>query len=624
MAYLALYREWRPRRFAEVIGQDHVVRTLVNALKSEKLAHAYLFCGPRGTGKTSVAKILARAVNCLGPEGGDPCGQCGQCMEIEAGMSMDVTEIDAASNRGIDEVRDLREKVKFAPSSGKVRVFIVDEVHMLTNEAFNALLKTLEEPPAHVMFILATTEPHRVPLTILSRCQRFDFHRVGDREMMDRLIKVAGGAGISVDREALELIVKASEGAVRDGLSILDQAAAYSGGRIGVDEIHSILGTVREDLLVRSARGLAGGRAGEVLGLVGEVADQGKDLRIFLRELNAHLRGEMLAATGSGGPGEEEADRLARVLHLLSGTEQDMRWSTQPRVLLEVAVVRAARILGSPGAAGGPDHVEELSARVRELEGLVARLAGRTLQDSWAPVPALDSGREPAPQPSFRPGPASGNSAPFKKGGRENSGDAPAAAAKTVPKAGDDQNRASEKNDSPVYPAYNDVGQENLVRENSGPMAADKVEANGGGGSDLLLKKIETRWNDILEVARKVCPHIAPHLAQGKGWPMEVEGNTLTIGFPRAEAYAPLAVGILDSSSNRRELSELIKSVCQADLRLRLEVSDRKPPRKAKQQKKVVRPDDVEALFGKDEEIPADGFDGFDSWADSRPGDLKK
>lgn len=612
MAYLALYREWRPRRFAEVIGQDHVVRTLVNALKSEKLAHAYLFCGPRGTGKTSVAKILARAVNCLGPEEGDPCGQCGQCMEIEAGMSMDVTEIDAASNRGIDEVRDLREKVKFAPSSGKVRVFIVDEVHMLTNEAFNALLKTLEEPPAHAMFILATTEPHRVPLTILSRCQRFDFHRVGDREMMDRLIKVAGGAGISVEREALELIVKASEGAVRDGLSILDQAAAYSGGRIGVDEIHSILGTVREDLLARSARGLAGGRAGEVLGLVGEVADQGKDLRIFLRELNAHLRGEMLAATGSGGPGEEEADRLARVLHLLSGTEQDMRWSTQPRVLLEVAVVRAARILGSPGAAGGPD-LEELSARVRELEGLVARLAGRTLQDSRAQVPALDSGREPASQPSFRPGPASGNGGPFKKGGRENLGDTPAAAAKTVPKAGDDQNRASEKNDSPVYPAYNDVGKENLVRENSGPMAAHKAEANGGGGSDLLLKKIETRWNDILEVARKVCPHIAPHLAQGKGWPLEVEGNTLTIGFPRAEAYAPLAVGILDSSSNRRELSELIKSVCQADLRLRLEVSDRKPPRKAKQQKKVVRPDDVEALFGKDEEIPADGFDGFDS-----------
>ncbi len=603
MTYLALYREWRPRTFAEVVGQDHVVRTLVNALKNQRLSHAYLFCGPRGTGKTSIAKILARAVNCRRPEGEDPCGQCGPCREIEAGTSMDVTEIDAASNRGIDEVRDLREKVRFAPSSGKVRVFIVDEVHMLTNEAFNALLKTLEEPPAHAMFILATTEPHRVPLTILSRCQRFDFHRVGDREMLDRLKTVAEASGIGIDREALELIVKAADGAVRDGLSILDQAAAYGGNRVGLDEIHGILGTVREDLLKKAARWLMEGRAGEVLGLVGEVSDQGKDLRLFLRELNSHLRGVMLDMLGSGNPEDDRVDRLSLAIHRLAAAEQDMRWSTQPRVVMEVSLVRAARILA--GSAGGRDGIGELAARLREVEGLLARLAGRVSAGGSEPAPGAGRGEAagpaaavPGPEPARRKDPPAPVPSPQPEEG-----------AGGVSRAGGEGGAGREKEGcrpagpggkGKSLPSYNDRSGA------AGPKAVPEPAMPD------LLRKIDSRWNDILEVARKVCPHIASHLTQGKGWPLELEGNTLTIGFPRSETYAPLALGILESEANRRELSDLIRSVCQADLRIRLVASDRKLPGRARQQKKTVRPEDVEALFGRDEEIPADTFEGFD------------
>ncbi|MCL6610386.1 MAG: DNA polymerase III subunit gamma/tau [Peptococcaceae bacterium] len=609
MAYLALYREWRPRTFDEVVGQDHVVRTLVNALKNQKLSHAYLFCGPRGTGKTSIARILAKAVNCLRPDGGNPCGQCGTCREIETGACMDVTEIDAASNRGIDEVRELREKVRFAPSSGKVRVFIIDEVHMLTNEAFNALLKTLEEPPAQAMLILATTEPHRVPLTILSRCQRFDFHRIGDRDMLEHLGAVAQASGISISPEALELVVRAAEGAVRDGLSILDQAAAYGGNCIGVDEIHGILGTVREDLLNKAARWLMEGRAGDVLGLVGEISDQGKDLRIFLRELNSHLRRVLLEKLDPEGPGGEEIDRLSLVIHRLAAAEQDMRWSSQPRVLLEVAMVRAARVLAG-AAAGDAGRVGELAARLREIEGLVARLAGRVNGEGSV---TGQCGTRPDPPPAEVPGretrraavpPAAGHG---PDPGRE----------KTAEAAGSGRKEGRVDNSPASSPPG---GLKNSPAGPAGLPAGNEAPAAGKAGDPVtkmpdLLKKIDSRWNDILEVARRACPHIASYLTQGKGWPLELEGNTLTIGFPRAESYAPVAVGILESEANRRELSGLIKEVCQADLRIRLVATDRKPPGRAGQTKKTVQSGDIEALFGKEEGDPADAAEDFDARA---------
>jgi DNA polymerase-3 subunit gamma/tau len=499
---------------------------------------------------------------------------------------MDVTEIDAASNRGIDEVRELREKVRFAPSSGKVRVFIIDEVHMLTNEAFNALLKTLEDPPEHVMFILATTEPHRVPLTILSRCQRFDFHRIGDREMTGRLKAVAGGTGIFVDDEALELIVRAAEGGMRDALSILDQAAAYSGNKVGVDEIHGILGTVREDLLRDLAAGLMSGRCGEVLQLIGDIADQGRDLRIFLKEFNAYLRKAMLDLAVPPGHGGDQIDRLSYVIEKLAGTEQEMRWSTQPRVLLEVAMVRAARVLSGKSGGPGEERLGELAARLSEVEGLVAELAAKVNSGSHQPANAdrlHNAGPDTAPPPEKTGQTQYEYSRPEKAEKRET---APAHHVKESAKVND---------------GMKPPGSGGAEEESRPPMPAD-----------LLLKKIDSRWNDILEMARRIYPNIATHLTQGKSWPLAVQGKTLTIAFPKSEAYASLAVGILENEANRKELSKLIKSVCKEELSVHLVESDRKPPRRTRPQKKAVNPEDVEALFGKGEEMPADGFEGFE------------
>ncbi|HBV99217.1 MAG TPA: DNA polymerase III subunit gamma/tau [Desulfotomaculum sp.] len=592
MAYLALYREWRPRTFGEVVGQEHVVRTLVNALGSGRISHAYLFCGPRGTGKTSIAKILSRAVNCASPvEKGSPCGQCDSCRDIEAGASMDVTEIDAASNRGIDEVRDLREKIKFAPSSGRYRVFIIDEVHMLTNEAFNALLKTLEEPPGHAMFILATTEPHRVPLTILSRCQRFDFHRIGDDEMAARLREVAEGSGITVDDGAVRLIVRAAEGGMRDALGMLDQAAAYSGSLVGVEEIHRILGTVREELLDAVVKGLMAGLAGEVLDLIGEVAGQGKDLRVFARDINSRLRREMLDRMGAPRPESEEIDRLCRIIGRLAAAEQEMRWSTQPRILLEVAVVRAARIMSLGDSGTVEDMIGEMTARISELEGLVAGLGGKQVSSPAAfNVPGARPGK---PEKYISPGEQGISSAPAgRKAGLPNPPD------------------KGEIADPGII--YNVAASKKEVRPPAQSVEERPGQNPGVKNIATIFSRIDSRWNDMLETARKVYPNIATHLTQGKGWPLETDGKTLTIAFPKSGAYTPLAMGILQNEINIKELSDLIKSVCQEDLRVRLVESDKKPPAGAGRKKRSVHPDDVEALFGKAEDLPEEDFEGFD------------
>ncbi|MDQ7794641.1 MAG: DNA polymerase III subunit gamma/tau [bacterium] len=349
MTYLALYRQWRPRSFSEVAGQAHITRTLQNALKAGRISHAYLFTGPRGTGKTTVARILARAVNCETGPSPEPCNECAPCRSSLAGSSPDVVEIDAASHRGIDEMRDLRERVRFAPAASRYRVYVVDEVHMLTPEAFNALLKTLEEPPSHAIFVLATTEPHKIPLTVMSRCQRFDFRRLAENEIRDVLTTVAAAEEAEVQPGAVAAIARRAEGSLRDALGVLDQCLAYAGSRVDVEQVHEVLGTVQQDILDRMAGCLRQGTIVPLLELLDEVVAAGKDIRQLTRDLTEHLRGRLVAALAGSGEGWALGELLS-ALEGLAQAEADMRWSPQPRLVLEMALFR---LTGCRAATGG-------------------------------------------------------------------------------------------------------------------------------------------------------------------------------------------------------------------------------------------------------------------------------
>lgn len=361
MAYMALYREWRPQTFTDIVGQNHVSQTLQNAIKTERVAHAYLFCGPRGTGKTTSAKVLAKALNCVKGPSENPCNECENCLRINQGSSMDVLEIDAASNRGIDEIRDLKEKINFAPSEGKYKVYIIDEVHMLTNEAFNALLKTLEEPPKHVVFVLATTEPHKIPLTILSRCQRFDFKRIGLEDIEARLSLIAKEKGLDISDEAIFLIAKVAEGGMRDALSILDQSMAYGGDRVDVEVVHSVVGTISGEKVALLFKSIVDADISAGLGLLSNLVSEGKDLKQLLRDLIDYCRDlllaqvcvnleEVLKSSLSLIPYlKDQATKLSeeqilKTITIFTEAEQSMRWSSQPKLLVEVAIIKASQI----------------------------------------------------------------------------------------------------------------------------------------------------------------------------------------------------------------------------------------------------------------------------------------
>lgn len=409
MAYVALYRQWRPQDFDALVGQKAVKTTLKNALASGKIAHAYLFSGPRGTGKTSMARILAKALNCEQGPTAEPCGQCGNCQRIVQGTSLDVIEIDAASNTSVDNIRDLREQVAFTPAESRYKVYIIDEVHMLSTGAFNALLKTLEEPPAHAVFILATTDPQKVPATIQSRCQRFEFRRVTVDEIAEHLAMVAAGSGIEADADALRLIAIQAEGGMRDALSLLDQCGVMA-KRVTVATVREVLGIVGREALHELTGAIGRRQLPQALATLNLLLEQGKDVKQVLTELIEYLRAlvlylavpdyEEIYLTDTKEALAELAplfgrDRLLAAEERLHSAIQELRGSMRPRITAELCLLDLCRVEGSTLAA--------LSARIEQLE---RQLAGGVMpvyqQTQPAPVAAEPATvQQPAAQKDF-------------------------------------------------------------------------------------------------------------------------------------------------------------------------------------------------------------------------------
>ncbi len=378
MEYLALYRRYRPTDFENLIGQDHIVKTLTNQIMSGRLGHAYLFTGTRGTGKTSAAKIFAKAVNCLSPVNGSPCGKCSACLALSDSSNIDFVEIDAASNNGVNEIRELREKVQYQPVSCKYKVYIIDEVHMLTGAAFNALLKTLEEPPKHVIFILATTEVHKIPATILSRCMRFDFRLISTEKIAELISNIYNELGKKYEKEAVYALAKAGEGSIRDALSVADTALSYNSGRLTYNDVMDILGSSGEELTYSFIRNMLSGNSGGVLQAVEELSSLGKSMGVLIKEISSTVRDLLIVKTCTNPNAIlmlpentfsdlkniaelANEDGLLRVLEIFSQAENSLKYTNHPRVVFETAAIKATK-------PQSDYNIDALLSRIKTLE----------------------------------------------------------------------------------------------------------------------------------------------------------------------------------------------------------------------------------------------------------------
>ena len=522
MSYLVFARKWRPQTFEEVVGQRAVTQTLMNALSANRIAHAYLFSGPRGVGKTTTARILAKALNCEAGISKDPCNICPSCLDITQGRHLDVIEVDGASNRGIDEVRELRENVRFSPYKGRYKVIVIDEVHMLTEPAFNALLKTLEEPPSRVVFVLATTEAHKIPLTILSRCQRFEFRRIGTAEMVQRLQGMAQEEGVEIDAESLQLIARSAEGSLRDAQSLLDQVVSYSGSRVKAEDVTTILGVVDRQKVEEGAGHILDGDGGALLQLVEDLCLAGHDLRLFCVGLLELIRDLMVIQVTSspesllgGGVGisdslKERAARLSfpeldRLLQILIQTEVDMRRSPYPRFILEMALLRMVegRKLQS---------VEEIWTRLCRME---KRLVLEPLA-SRRDLPPSEAAEDRSP-------------------------------------------RAAEG------------GAEECEKDSAKETTSASQEERGQPSPNWLE---DPRWVEFKRAVKREKVSLAPLLEYFSS--VSLQGNALTIGVEGANSYLS---GVLEDQGSRRILEGAIRAVFGQELKIRYEFGKKREQR---------------------------------------------
>lgn len=569
MDYQVSARKYRPGTFDDVIGQSHVVQTLMNSIATKRIAHAFLFSGTRGVGKTTVARILAKALNCEQGPTGTPCNTCSNCQEITQGTSVDVVEIDGASNTSVDDVREIRENVKFTPFRGQYRVYIIDEVHMLSNSAFNALLKTLEEPPSHVVFIFATTEIHKIPATILSRCQHYNFRRISKAEIVQRLRHVADQDGLTIEDRSLMALARASEGSMRDGLSLLDQIIAFGGNTIRHEDLEALLGAVPQERVRAMVEAVIQQDSAKALQVIAALLDQGHDVRAYCADLVEYVRNMLVAAVVPSGPElrslieatEEDLTQLARdaerftveqlqeLFRMYAAAEDSLRVSAHPRFVLETAAVRATRLLRTAEVQPASSRLAVQPEKPAADRRVVTQTPAQT-QDKATPSPApvVKTTGVKVSQDNVAKTSAAGGGTP------------------KAPSVAPPREVAAPPARTPaVAPSAPVVPPASAAPVQQEPKATSAAEASAAA--------VEVNWEQFQEAVSTNHPNIAPFLEMGRL--VKIEGGLITLGFAK---QATTARSMLEKEDNLQALAALGESLYGCAVRIRIvEVAEQDP-----------------------------------------------